>query len=48
MFTVDEITPIFFLLVGMFISTCGELFFALGQFIREKVIELHRKNEKEN
>lgn len=47
MFTVDNIQPLFFVILGMFISTVGELAFCLGQLLREKVLYLHKKNEKE-
>lgn len=48
MFTVEEVRPLFFVIIGMLISNLGELSFALGQLIREKSLYLHKKNEKEN
>lgn len=47
MFTVEEVTPLFFVIIGMLISNVGELCFSLGQLLREKVLYLHKKNEKE-
>lgn len=40
-----QYSELFYVLIGFFISTFGELAFACGQCLREHCIRLHLKNK---